>query len=140
MAGGSSNLDLVDDKLSILVVEDDPVYAEFVVTALRAVGHQVEQVSTATEASDRVRTRSPDAVILDLVLPDASGYDIARKIRGELPASSVIILLTADLYPQRDLAEAVGIDMVLSKPVEPALVTGMIDLVRSRRRLKLSRR
>lgn len=132
-------VDPVEDRLTILVVEDDPVYAEFVATTLRAVGHQVEHVSTATDAGDHVRTRLPDVVMLDLVLPDATGYDIAREIRGALTPSSVIILLTADLYPQRDLAEAVGIDMVLTKPVEPRLVTGMIDLVRRRRRLKLRR-
>jgi CheY-like chemotaxis protein len=50
---------------------------------------------------------------------------------------AVIILLTANMYPQLDTAEAVGIDLVLSKPVEPALVIGMIDHVHARRRKRL---
>lgn len=125
--------------MKILVVEDDPVYAQFVVGALGEAGHDVEHVSTAGAARERARVSRPDAVMLDLVLPDDTGYDLARALRRELAPSSIIILLTADLHPQRDLADAVGIDMVLTKPVEPALVTGMVDLVRNRRRRKLEK-
>jgi DNA-binding response OmpR family regulator len=124
----------VDDRLRILVVEDDPVYAGFVGGTLEAAGHQVDVVSTGASARRHVSSSSPDAVMLDLRLPDESGYDLARALRAVLPPSSIIILLTAELHPERDVADAVGIDMVLSKPVEPALVTGMIDLVRARRR------
>jgi DNA-binding response OmpR family regulator len=129
----------VDDRLKILVVEDDSVYAEFVATTLRQAGHDVELAETAAAARARVQTTKPDAIVLDLVLPDESGYDTALALRRELPPESIIILLTASLYPERDLADAVGIDMVLTKPIDPALVTGMVDLVRARRRRKLDR-
>jgi len=129
----------VDDRLKILVVEDDAVYAEFVATTLRQPGHDVELAETAATARARVLTTKPDAIVLDLVLPDESGYDTALALRRELPPESIIILLTASLYPERDLADAVGIDMVLTKPIDPALVTGMVDLVRARRRRKLDR-
>jgi DNA-binding response OmpR family regulator len=73
-------------------------------------------------------------------LPDESGYDLARDLRAQLvPATTVIILLTANLYPERDLADAVGIDMVLTKPVEADLVHGMVDFIRSRRARRLER-
>lgn len=130
---------MVDEPLKILVVEDDPVYAEFVAGSLAAAGHEVEQVGTGAEARRKATTLRPDAVMLDLVLPDENGYDLARALRKELPPQSVIILLTADIQPQRDVADAVGIDMVLTKPVEPKLVAGMIDHVRERRRRKLGR-
>lgn len=128
----------MDDRLHILVIEDDRVYAEFVGTTLREAGHNVVVASSGTAARDEARKTVPDAVILDLGLPDESGYDVARALRRDLlPDTSVIILLTADLFPQRDLADAVGIDVVLSKPVEPALVRGMIDHVRARRTRRL---
>jgi DNA-binding response OmpR family regulator len=97
----------------------------------------VHDVTSGAAARDHVTRSKPDAVILDLVLPDESGYDTAKALRQVLPSTAVIILLTADLYPERDLADAVGIDIVLTKPVEPALVIGMVELVRSRRRRKL---
>lgn len=127
----------MDERLEILVIEDDPVYAEFVAGTLREAGHEVYDAASGAAARDRITTSKPDAVILDLVLPDESGYDTARALRRVLPSTSVIILLTADLYPERDLADAVGIDIVLTKPVEPALVIGMVELVRARRRRKL---
>ena len=127
----------MDERLEILVIEDDPVYAEFVAGTLREAGHEVHDAASGAAARDRITTSKPDAVILDLALPDESGYDTARALRRVLPSTSVIILLTADLYPERDLADAVGIDIVLTKPVEPALVIGMVELVRARRRRKL---
>ncbi len=129
----------MDSALAILVVEDDPVYAQFIVDALRNAGHTVESAGTGAIARERARVLAPDAVMLDLGLPDATGYELARLLRDELPPQAVIILLTADMFPERDLAEAVGIDMVLTKPVESSVVAGMIDLVRERRRRKLTR-
>jgi two-component system OmpR family response regulator len=127
----------VDERLRILVVEDDPVYAEFVTMVLRGAGHDVAHATTGALAREAVRAHTPDAVVLDLVLPDESGYDLARALRELLPAA-VILLLTADLFPQLDRAEAAGIDIVLSKPVEADLVTGMIDHIRARRRRRVS--
>ena len=116
----------MDDRLDILVIEDDPVYAEFVSGTLREAGHDVHHVASGAAARERVAASKPHAVILDLVLPDEGGYDLAKALRRVLPSTAVIILLTADLYPERDLADAVGIDIVLTKPVEPALVIGMV--------------
>lgn len=129
----------MDERLTILVVEDDPVYAEFVASTLRETGHHVDGVTTGAAARDQVGRRVPDAIILDLGLPDGSGYDIAKTLRDVLPASTVIIVLTATQYPELDLAQAVGVDLVLTKPVEPALVSGIVDHVRSRRARKLER-
>lgn len=128
----------MDERLSILVVEDDPVYAEFVTMVLRGAGHDVAAVTTGAAAREQVQARTPDAVVLDLVLPDENGYELARALRALLPAS-VIILLTADLFPELDRAESVGIDIVLSKPVEADLVTGMIGHIRARRQRRLPR-
>jgi DNA-binding response OmpR family regulator len=128
----------VAERLEILVVEDDPVYAEFVASTLRTAGHGVEIAGDGAHARAFAGAGGIDAVVLDLTLPDESGYDIARALRrGLLAPHAVIILLTANMYPELDKAEAVGIDLVLSKPIEPALVIGMIDHVHARRRKRL---
>lgn len=129
----------VVEPLTILVVEDDPIYAQFVAEILRQAGHTVEVVNTGEKARLKARSLFPQAVVLDLHLPDGTGYDIARSLRALLPPESVIVMLTAELYPERDLADAVGVDLVLTKPVESALVTGIIDHVRARRQRKLQR-
>ena len=128
------------DRLEILVVEDDPVYSEFVADALRAAGHGVSVAADGASARVLAGAAPVDAVILDLALPDENGYDLARALRRDVLArGAVIILLTANLYPELDKAEAVGIDLVLSKPVEPALVVGMVDHVLARRKKQLDR-
>jgi DNA-binding response OmpR family regulator len=128
---------LVVEPLTILVVEDDPIYAQFVADNLRLAGHVVEAVSSGAQAREKVRSLTPDAVVLDLHLPDGTGYDIARSLRAVLPSSAVIIMLTAEQFPERDLADAVGVDLVLTKPVESALVSSIVDHVRARRQRRL---
>ena len=130
----------MSEHLNILVVEDDGVYADFVAATLRTAGHEVFIAVDAAGARKHVELVQTDAVVLDLGLPDESGYDLARDLRSHLvPARTVIILLTANLYPERDLASAVGIDMVLTKPVEADLVHGMVDFIRSRRSRRFER-
>ena len=120
--------------LKILVVEDDRIYAEFVLSTLRSAGHELAHAETGGAAREHATAMRPDAVVLDLTLPDESGFDVARALRGGLlPDGSVIILLTASMFPDRDTAEAIGIDIVLSKPVTAELVTGIVDLVHARR-------
>jgi DNA-binding response OmpR family regulator len=126
-----------EHPLKILVVEDDRIYAEFVTDTLRDAGHDVVHATNGRDARDHAPRFLPDAVMLDLVLPDESGYDIGLALRAVLPEPSVVILLTAELYPNQDLASAAGIDMVLTKPVEPALVMDLVDHLRRRRQRKL---
>jgi DNA-binding response OmpR family regulator len=131
----------VNERLHILVVEDDGIYADFVAATLRVAGHDVAIAPDAAAARKHVELVQADAVVLDLGLPDESGYDLARDLRSHLvSARTVIILLTANLYPERDLASAVGIDMVLTKPVEAELVHGIVDFIRNRRGRRLERR
>jgi DNA-binding response OmpR family regulator len=126
------------DRLRILVVEDDPIYASFLAETLRNAGHDV--VIAKDGASGRALIGAePDAVVLDLKLPDEDGYSIARTMRRELPATSVIILLTAQLHPAQDMAAAVGIDLVLTKPVEEAPVVEIVRFVHARRERTLKR-
>jgi DNA-binding response OmpR family regulator len=125
----------VEDRLKILVVEDDRVYSEFIADTLRAAGHQITLAADGATAREQARAAQPDAVILDLGPPDESGFDTARALRGGiLGAASIIVLLTADRFPDRDTADALGIDIVLSKPVQPSVVAGIVDLVHARRR------
>jgi DNA-binding response OmpR family regulator len=128
----------VDEALTILIVEDDPIYADFLARTLREAGHDVDHVTTGAAAERHCGAQRPDVVMLDLGLPDGNGYDIALALRKLLPPTSIIIVLTAALHPELDRADAVGIDMVLTKPIETKVVAGMIELVRARRRRRFS--
>jgi two-component system, OmpR family, KDP operon response regulator KdpE len=77
----------------LLVVEDDPEMRSVIALALRAHGYDVSQVANGADALIEVHTRTPDAVILDIGLPDIDGFVVTARIRQsyELP----IIVLSA---------------------------------------------
>jgi two-component system phosphate regulon response regulator PhoB len=79
----------------ILVVEDEQDLASLLDYNLKADGHQTEVVHTGAAAISRFRTTKPDLVLLDLMLPDISGNEVARLLREGDPRRVPIIMVTA---------------------------------------------
>ena len=77
----------------ILVVDDEPQILRALTTNLRGAGYEVARAATAEEALAAAATRPPDAVVLDLVLPDGSGVDVCRELRTW--SSVPIVILSA---------------------------------------------
>ncbi len=76
----------------VLLVEDTPTQAEYARAMLRSLGHEVRIVGTAGQALEMVREWQPDAVLLDLDLPDYSGIELMRRLRAEGQEVDVIII------------------------------------------------
>ena len=76
----------------VLLVEDTPTQAEYARAMLRSLGHEVRIVGTAGQALETVREWQPDAVLLDLDLPDYSGIELMRRLRAEGQEVDVIII------------------------------------------------
>lgn len=121
--------------ISVLVVEDDAVLADTIAASFRSAGRDVYIAGDGASAFDLARARQPDAVLLDLGLPDTDGYDVARRLRGEiLDNEAPIIVLTG----QRVMEPATDdVDLFLLKPVAPEQLGDLIDFV-ARRRARLS--
>jgi two-component system, OmpR family, phosphate regulon response regulator PhoB len=80
----------------ILVVEDEKDLQELVAYNFRQAGHAVTIVGSGREALAAVQTQRPDLVLLDLMLPDVSGLEICRKLKGDTATREVpIIMVTA---------------------------------------------
>jgi two-component system response regulator RegX3 len=77
----------------ILLVEDEPAIAEPLTESLEREGFEVHAAPTASEALAAVARVRPDLILLDLVLPDGSGYDVCREVRRD--SHVPIIMLTA---------------------------------------------
>jgi two-component system cell cycle response regulator CpdR len=100
----------------VLVVEDQEDSLEYLHTLLSAAGHACEAVGSVTEAVARLKTRAYDLVLLDLVLPDADGMEVARHVlEGGLRTPIVAISGFIDRTRVRDY-EGLGIRRQLSKP------------------------
>jgi two-component system KDP operon response regulator KdpE len=99
----------------ILVVDDEPQILRALRTNLTAAGYEVEAAATGDEALAAAATRPPDALILDLVLPDRSGTDVTRELRTW---TSVPIVVLSAVGDEREKVEALdaGADDYVTKP------------------------
>jgi DNA-binding response OmpR family regulator len=102
-----------------LIVEDDRDSCETLAVMLRRLGHDVECAESAGEALVRMEETQPQCVLLDLMLPDASGGLILRKIRAEkLPIKVAVITAAGSGSPALKYALGWEPDAVFHKPLD----------------------
>lgn len=103
--------------MKILVVDDNEdarfITAEF----LRARGHEVVEGDSARAGLDEAETAAPTVAILDLGLPDMSGYELASLLRSKLPGIQLIAVSGYAADADRERSTAAGFAKHLSKPV-----------------------
>ena len=99
----------------VLVVDDEPQILRALETTLRGAGYEVETAPDGETALTRAAARPPEAVILDLVLPDRSGIEVCRELRTWLEAP---VLVLSAVGEERDKVEALdaGADDYVTKP------------------------
>jgi two-component system KDP operon response regulator KdpE len=99
----------------ILVVDDEPQILRALQLKLRGAGYAVETATTASEALVKASLRPPEAIILDVLLPDGRGTDVCREIRGW---SSVPILVLSAVGEEAEKVAALdaGADDYVTKP------------------------
>ena len=99
----------------ILVVDDEPQILRALGTTLRGAGYSVETAATAEQALTAAAAHPPEAVILDLVLPDGSGTDVCRELRRWSDAP-VIVLSAVGEEREKVAALDAGADDYVTKP------------------------
>jgi two-component system KDP operon response regulator KdpE len=99
----------------VLVVDDEPQILRALRTTLRGAGYAVDTASTAEEALAAAAARPPEAVILDLVLPDGDGTQVSRELRAWTDAP-IIILSAVGEERQKIAALDAGADDYVTKP------------------------
>ena len=105
-------------RKTVLLVEDDEDIVVTLTKRLESFGLRVETALTGQAGLDALEKSTPDAILLDLLLPGMSGIDVLERLRS-LGSSVPVIVLTA--LPLRDARDALrlGARSVLQKPVEP---------------------
>ncbi len=102
----------------VLLVEDEPDVARLVEFNLRSAGFEVTSVARGADALVRARAAPPHVVVLDLMLPDMSGYDVCKAVRADPGIADVgVLMLTARGEAEdRILGLEVGADDYVVKP------------------------
>jgi two-component system phosphate regulon response regulator PhoB len=105
----------------VLVVDDEPDITGLVAYHLAKAGYRVSTAATGTEALRSARQERPDLIVLDLMLPGVSGYDVLAELRRREETRDVgVILLTARKEePDRIRGLKLGADDYLAKPFSP---------------------
>ncbi len=99
----------------VLVVEDDPTLARTITHNLSARGYMARNATTVAEALAALDEERPAVILLDIDLPDGSGWDIVRSLQGDGGADVAVIVMSA-LQPNPRLCHEFHAVAVLEKP------------------------
>ena len=101
--------------IHILVVDDEPQILHALETTLRGAGYEIETAATGEDALTKAKVRSPDGVILDLVLPGISGVEVCRELRVWSDAAVLVLSVVGD-EAEKVAALDAGADDYVTKP------------------------
>jgi two-component system, OmpR family, catabolic regulation response regulator CreB len=113
----------------ILIIEDDPPIADTLAYALRSEGYAIAHATSGGEALAQLARQSADLVIVDVGLPDISGFELVRRIRAQAPALPVMFLTAHADEVDRVLGFEVGADDYVVKPFSPREVAGRVRAI-----------
>lgn len=117
--------------LRILIADDERDAVLTLTTLLSDEGHDVVGVNSGAQVLPAMSGFDPDAVLLDIAMPDMSGYEVAKAIRRKYGEVKPLLIAISGRYKQgsdRVLAEIVGFNGYLTKPYQPS---ALLELLKS---------
>ena len=117
----------------ILVVDDTPKNVKLLADILTARGYNVVTAASGAEALSRVEVERPDLVLLDVVMPEMSGYEVCRKLRSNPATQLLPVVMVTALDPGEERVKGIeaGADDFLTKPINQAeLLARVKSLIR----------
>ena len=122
------------DGLTVLIVDDNADAAEAMAMMLRsATADRVHLAFDGASALAKANEIRPDVFILDIGLPDMSGYDLARRVRGQTAFKDALLVAVTGYGQGEDKKRAVeaGFDYHFAKPTDPEVVLGILNAARA---------
>ncbi|NEA24714.1 response regulator transcription factor [Actinomadura bangladeshensis] len=103
-------------EATLLVVEDEPNILELLAGSLRFTGFDVVTATNGADAVQSARRHRPDLIVLDVMLPDIDGFDVARRLRSGGDHTPVLFLTARDAVQDRIKGLTIGGDDYVTKP------------------------
>jgi len=119
---------------TILIIDDEADVRAMWAIALRAAGHRTMEASDGAEGLHYARTKHPDLVISDLLMPTMGGVEFVRQLRADPSTANIPVILMTGIFQEeegRRLAEACGVHHLLSKPCRVDKIIDVVDTVLS---------
>lgn len=116
----------MDTKKRVLVVDDEPAILKFVRLSLKAQGYDVLTALNGEEALQLVKSKNPDIILLDVLMPGKNGFQVLEELRtfSQLP----VIVFSARISV-RDTALSLGANGFIAKPFTPGTVVERIEAI-----------
>jgi len=117
---GGRNAPAAQPEYRVLVVDDDPDMVGFLARLLQSEGMAVETAADGASALSLVDATPPDLVLLDVMMPGASGFDVCRQLKGDEATALIPVVLVTSLEDSESRVRGIeaGADDFLSKPVK----------------------
>src|ERR671931_367779 len=122
----------------ILIVEDDAGLVMALSDLLHSEGYEVETAATGPDGFERASQERFDLVILDVMLPGKSGFDVARDLRGRGVDTPILMLTARGQVIDKVLGLKLGADDYLTKPFEPLELLARLEALLRRSQSVLS--
>lgn len=124
----------------VLVVEDEDDILDLVRYNLGRDGYGVECVTTGEDALSAARQRTPDLILLDLMLPGIDGLEVCRQLKGDTRTNRVPVIMLTAKGEEVDIVTGleVGADDYLTKPFSPKVLTARVRAVLRRAKAQIN--
>jgi CheY-like chemotaxis protein len=103
----------------VLLIEDDPQAAELMCTQLNGAGYRVDVAGDGETGLSAARTHAPDAIVLDVALPDIDGWEVIRRIKADDRLAGIPVFF-ASIIDDPEAGLALGANDYFVKPIDPA--------------------
>lgn len=118
--------------MRVLIVDDYPDAAEITCALMKLLGHECHTATSGRAALAAADAFEPDLAILDIGLPDCTGYDLLRALRARFAGRPPFVVALTGWPEARDAALAAGFDHCLFKPADREDLVSVIELARQR--------
>ena len=128
----------MNDRASILVVDDDPVMRLMLTAALERDGHRVSTADDGPSALDHLRSEPVDVVLLDVVMPEMDGFAVLEHVKADADLRHIPVVMVTSMDDTGSAVRGIelGADDYLAKPVDPTLLGARIRAGLTKKRLR----
>jgi CheY-like chemotaxis protein len=116
-----SKLNLTDKAASILIVDDDDSIRSLLHQELSEAGYIIDEAANGKEALTMVRKKRPDLIILDIMMPEMNGFDVAAVLKND-PQTMDIPIIVLSIVQDKTRGFRIGVDRYLTKPIDTGVL------------------
>ena len=118
----------------VLVIDDEASITELVALAFSYQGYKVEKALGAREGLDKVKSFAPDIILLDVMMPDLDGFEVAKRLRMERNETPIVFLTAKDTTEDKVAGLKLGGDDYITKPFSLEELSARVDAILRRTR------